>query len=164
MHASTYSQVNPSDVINDLILRKRNAGALGSSGWASAFPEASDEQLLTSVQVYLAEEAGKPKLSPSFGTTIACTNCARLNAPAYYLKRSHGRYSVLCFDHGNGCWEHSTRVNCSYVDQHSAQCVDLAEWVVAYGPDMLKERHVCAIHVAGVLGDSTEHRIFPLQD
>jgi hypothetical protein len=98
------------------------------------------------------------------GVTLACTRCGRLNAPAYYLKHSHGMYAVLCFSNGEGCWEHSGRANCSYIDQTMAQCLDLAEWVVAYGPDMLTQREVCGLHVPAVLSDVSEHRIFPLKD
>ena len=31
-------------------------------------------------------------------------------------------------------------------------------------PDMLKERHVCSIHVPAVLSNVSEHRIYPLED
>src|ERR1039458_946912 len=156
---------NPSDLINTLILRERamkNPTAL--QVYQDKYPTVSTEQVLTAVDVILAGQAGQVKIVPSHGTTVACTKCARLNAPAYFLKRSHGRYAVLCFDNGQGCWERSATSLCSYVDQTDTQCMDLAEWVVAYGPDMIKERHVCGMHISGVLSDVTEHRVFALQD
>lgn len=151
------------DLIHELILRQRQSKGLIDKH-ASHFDGISDEQLLTAVDVNLAQEAKKVKLMPSRGTTIACTKCGRLEAPAYYLKRSHGRYAVLCFDNGQGCWERSSHGNCSYVDQYSSQCMELAEWAIAYGPDMVKERHVCSLHVPAVLSDATEHRVFALED
>ena len=156
---------NPSDLINTLILRERaikNPTVLQS--YQDKYPTISTEQILTAVDVILAGRAGQVKIVPSHSTTVACTKCARLNAPAYYLKRSHGRYAVLCFDNGKGCWEHAANSLCSYTDQFDTQCMEMAEWVVAYGPDMLKERHVCGMHISGVLSDVTEHRIFAIQD
>ena len=156
---------NPSDLINTLILRQRAlSNTTANQAYQDRYPTFSDEQILTAVDVILAGQAGQVKIVPSHGTTVACTKCARLNAPAYYLKRSHGRYAVLCFDNGQGCWERSATSLCSYVDQTDTQCMDLAEWVVAYGPDMIKERHVCGMHISGVLSDVTEHRVFALQD
>ena len=156
---------NPSDLIDTLIRRQRSLkDPMAEPAYQDKYPTFSDEQILTAVDVILAAQAGHIKIIPSHGTTVACTKCARLNAPAYYLKRSHGRYAVLCFDNGQGCWERSSNSLCSYVDQTDTQCMDMAEWVVAYGPDMLKERHVCGMHIPGVLSDVTEHRIFALQD
>jgi hypothetical protein len=120
--------------------------------------------MIRGVEDFFAGLIAQTSIKPSHGTTLACTKCGALNAPAYYLKRSHGRYAVLCFNNGDGCWEHSSNSNCSYVDQYMSQCMDLAEWVVAYGEDMLKERHVCSIHVAAVLSDSAVHKVFPIQD
>lgn len=149
-------------LVTDLIDRGR--AALARPDWKSKFDGLTDEQLLSAIESNLVIEAQKIKLMPSHGTTIACTKCGRLEAPAYYLKRSHGRYAVLCFSGGEGCWEHSSHANCSYVDQYSSQCMDLAEWVVAYGSDMLKERQVCSLHVAAVLSDATVHKVFALED
>jgi hypothetical protein len=152
------NSMRPTDFVDELIRRGRNVP------FDTKFPGKTDEQLLTALEVYFVNQAQRPNLLPSHGTTIACTKCGRLEAPGYYLKRSHGRYAVLCFDNGAGCWEHSSRANCSYVDQHSAQCMELAEWAVAYGPDLLKQRSVCALHVPAVLSDASEHRIYPLED
>ena len=158
---------NPVDLVDTLIRRQRvlqNPTSIQSSAYQDKYPHFSDEQLLTAIDVILSKQANTIKLVPSHGTTIACTKCARLNAPSYYLKRSHGRYAVLCFDNGQGCWERSATSLCSYVDQTETQCTDLAEWVVAYGPDMIKERHVCGIHVSATLSDATEYRVFALED
>ena len=156
---------SPTDIVDTLIQRGRfNANPGMHLLYQDKYSGVTDEQLLTTLAVFLTQSAGTIKIVPSHGTTIACTKCARLNAPSYYLKRSHGRYAVLCFDNGQGCWERSATSLCSYVDQTETQCMDLAEWVVAYGPDMIKERHVCGMHISGVLSDVTEHRIFALQD
>ncbi len=124
----------------------------------------TDEQLLTQLEILSAAQEQKPVILPSRGTTLSCTKCGALNAQTYYLKRSHGHYAVLCFQNGNGCWERSSHANCSYVDQYASQCMDLAEWTVAYGSDQLKERQVCSMHIPAVLSDVAEHRIYPLQD
>lgn len=161
-HLITAPAFGLTDIVDDLIRRHR-ATRPGQPPYVTSFPTLTDEDLLLALEGALGRENG-PKVAPSHGTTIACTKCGRLNAPQYYLKRSHGRYAVLCFDNGQGCWERSGASNCTYIDQHMAQCPDLAEWVVAYGEDKLKERHVCSIHVAAVLTDVSEHRVYPLQD
>jgi len=99
------------------------------------------------------------------GTTIACTCCHRIDMPAYYLKRSNGKYDVLCFDNGSGCWEHSGIGLCSFIDRDEAQCMDLAEWTVVYGPNTdLSRKCVCSRHIPAVLGNASEYRIYPLDD
>lgn len=142
----------------------RRVAGLPESSISPPFRTFDDETLAGSIQDFLTRLRGETPIKTSHGTTLACTKCGALNAPAYYLKRSHGRYAVLCFNQGDGCWEHSSNSNCSYVDQYQAQCMDLAEWVVAYGEDMVKERHVCALHVAAVLSDVAVHKVFPIQD
>jgi hypothetical protein len=100
-------------------------------------------------------------LVPS-GTPLACTSCHRIGMPIYYLKRSNGKYDVLCYDNGKGCWEHSARGNCSYTDPEESQCMDLAEWVVVYGNDTdLARRVVCSRHVPAVLVNASEYRLYP---
>lgn len=158
-------QASVTDLVDDLIRRSRKvANPDYNQHWTTRFPDVSDEQLLTGIEVYLVQNQLKQNIRPSYGTTVSCTRCGRLDASAYYLKHSHGKYALLCFDGGNGCWERSAHSNCSYVDPHTTQCLDLAEWVVAYGQDMLKERHVCSMHVAAVLSDVSEHRVFALED
>lgn len=142
----------------------RRVAGLPESSISPPFRTVDDETLAGGIQDFLHRLGNETPIRPSHGTTLACTKCGALNAPAYYLKRSHGRYAVLCFNQGAGCWEHSANSICSYVDQLQAQCADLAEWVVAYGEDMLRERHVCSMHVAAVLSDAAVHKVFPLQD
>lgn len=104
------------------------------------------------------------KLVVSPGTPLACTSCHRMGMPVYYLKRCNGRYDVLCFDNGKGCWEHSARSLCNYVDGE-AQCTDLAEWLVVYGEDTdLIRRAVCSRHVAAVLSGARSYRLYPIDD
>jgi hypothetical protein len=96
------------------------------------------------------------------GTPLACSSCFRTGAETYYLKRNSGKYAVLCFDKGFGCWEKSSRTCCSYTDQHQAQCEELAEFEVVYG-NTLSRRGVCAVHVGAVLtADIPHYKIYPL--
>jgi hypothetical protein len=99
-----------------------------------AFPDATHAQLLMVLETLLTHDAPVSPVMPSHGTTLASSNCGRIEAPAYYLKRSHGRYVQLCFDQDNGCWEHSSTSNCSYVDQR----MDLVEWAAPH-LDMFSE-------------------------
>lgn len=164
INPKTFANATLVDLVEELLHRQKTiTGTDRKDPIPSRFEEVGMEDLIATVLASLALDAQKPTLQLSHGTTLACTNCGRLNAPAFYLKRSHGRYAVLCFDHGQGCWERSARSMCSYVDQHQAQCPDLAEYAVAYGKDKLKERHVCALHVPAVLSDA-EHFVYPLQD
>ena len=99
------------------------------------------------------------------GTPLACTCCHRMGMALYYMKRSNGKYDVLCFDNGKGCWEHSARGLCTFVDEDGAQCTDLAEWVVIYGEETdLQKRAVCSRHIAGVLSGSRAYRIYPIDN
>jgi hypothetical protein len=96
------------------------------------------------------------------GTPLACSSCFRTGAETYYLKRNSGKYAVLCFDKGFGCWEKSSRTCCTYTDQHQAQCEELAEYEVVYG-DTLSRRGVCTVHVGAVLSaDIPHYKIYPL--
>lgn len=98
-----------------------------------------------------------------YGTPLACTSCHRTGMEFYYLKRSNGKYDVLCFDNGKGCWEHSCRSLCSYIDIDAAQCTDLSEWMVIYGAETdLSRKAVCARHVPAVLSNSSSYRIYPI--
>jgi hypothetical protein len=47
-------------------------------------------------------------------------------------------------------------------DHQAVQCNQVAEWVVAFGKDLLMRTHRCLIHVAPTLSDVTEHRVFPV--
>ncbi len=129
--------------------------------------EASFEELCFAVK---ANREGRPQeMQPSVseirvspGSPLACTSCHRVGMPIYYMKRANGKYDVLCFDHGKGCWEHSSRNLCTFVDDE-AQCCDLAEWQVIYGDDNdMMKRAVCSRHVPAVLNNSHSYRIFPI--
>ena len=107
-------------------------------------------------------EVGINQLLVSPGTPLACTQCHRMNMPAYYLKRSNGKYEVLCFGHGQGCWERSSRTLCSYTDS-TEECMDLAEFNVVYGPAHdLTRRTVCLRHLSAVMSGAPEYRVYPL--
>jgi hypothetical protein len=104
------------------------------------------------------------KLVVSPGTPLACTGCHRVGMPLYYLKRSNGKYDVLCFDNGKGCWEHSGVSLCTYIDDE-AQCTDLAEFLVTYGEETdLVRRAVCSRHVPAVLNSARSYRVYPIDD
>jgi hypothetical protein len=97
------------------------------------------------------------------GVQLACTGCHRVGMPFYYLKRSNGKYDLLCFDNGRGCWETSGRSLCSYTDRDEAQCQDLAEFNVVYGNDTeLLRRAVCSRHIPAVLGGASAYQLFPI--
>jgi len=106
----------------------------------------------------------EPRLVVSPGTPLACTCCHRMNMPAYYLKRSNGKYEVLCFANGQGCWERSSRTLCTYTDS-TEQCMDLAEFAVTYGAanDMTR-RAVCSRHIPAVMSGAPEYRIYPIDE
>jgi hypothetical protein len=123
------------DVVNVLLQRvAENADPNGQYGGVSS------TQLLTMIQEMLAIEAAKPRLLHSPATAIACTTCGRLNAPAYYLKHSHGRYAVLCYDNGQGCWEQSANVMCTYSSQHVPQCTEPSGYNLVKSGQLLGSR------------------------
>ena len=108
---------------------------------------------------------GTTKIMVGAGTPIACTSCHRVGMEFYYLKRSNGKYSLLCFDKGKGCWEHSCLSLCSYVDPEEAQCTDLAEWNVVYVEDTENiNRCVCTRHIPAVLTGATSYKVFPIDE
>jgi hypothetical protein len=51
---------------------------------------------------------------------------------------------------------------CEYKNHEAVQCDQVAEWVVAFGKDMLMRTHRCLIHVPPALSDVSEHRVFPI--
>lgn len=98
------------------------------------------------------------------GTPLACTSCHRMDMPAYYLKRANGKYEVLCFANGQGCWERSSRYLCTYADGLD-QCMDLAEFVVMYGvANDMTRRAICARHIPAVMSGAPEYRIYPIDE
>ena len=109
------------------------------------------------------EHLTEPVLRMGAGTPLACTACHRVGMSVYYLKRSNGKYDVLCSDNGNGCYEHSARSLCTYIDKDEAQCTDLAEFMVVYGvANDLMRRTVCSRHVPAVLGGAPVYVLYPL--
>lgn len=109
------------------------------------------------------EEIPTPQILVGKGVQIACTHCHRLGMPFYYLKRSNGKYDLLCFDNGRGCWEQSGRALCSYIDRDDTQCQDLAEFSVVYGTDTeTLRRAVCSRHIPAVLRGASAYQLFPI--
>jgi hypothetical protein len=121
-----------------------------------------------SVRTYQELEKPKPsesKILLSHGTPLACTTCHRINMPFYYLKRCNGLYQVLCFDNGKGCWEHSARGLCSYIDREASQCEYLAEWLISYNEsNTLQTRATCTTHLSAMLGQGSEYKVFPIDN
>lgn len=117
---------------------------------------------LRSSQVLLEERAMRG-FDVRVGTkNLACSSCHRTDMETYYLRRSAGKYVVLCFDGGQGCWEQSSRTCCSYVDPLGVQCEELVEFNVVYGETM-SQRGVCGVHVGAVLtGDVPSYKIYPV--
>ena len=84
-------------------------------------------------------------------TIVACAKCFDTEAQEYRLRRIMGRYVLLCFKNGDGCWEHSPRPTCSYKDHEGVQCQFPAEALVTYGADQTISESVCALHVGACL-------------
>lgn len=97
-------------------------------------------------------------------TPLYCADCHDSEAPQYRLRRRGGKYVALCYRPGttDGCWEQDATPMCDYKDHQGVQCINVAEWGIAYGPDKLQTANRCVLHVAPALSDVTEHRVFPL--
>ena len=101
--------------------------------WITQFLSVSDEDLLTGIQAFLAEDTPRPKILPSRDTSLAHSKWGRLDPPAFYLKNSQSQVRRALHRPWSSCREASATANCTYVDQHASQYRDLAEWG-AYGP------------------------------
>jgi hypothetical protein len=103
----------------------------------------------------------------SHNTKAVCTKCGREDAPTLYLKREHGRYAMLCrMLDGSGCWPQSVRVLCRNIDKDQVQCIQLAEYVVAFGPDGLVQVDTCSDHLGQTVSKfpATQYNVYPLED
>jgi hypothetical protein len=98
------------------------------------------------------------------GTPLVCFKCHDTEARAYRMRRLAGKYILLCFKEGVGCWERTPHMPCEFKDSEGIQCTLLAEWKVCFGADMLVRTDVCCIHVGAVLSDVSEHRVFPIDE
>lgn len=105
-----------------------------------------------------------PVLIPSPGTPLVCHVCQDIEAPQYRLRRQAGKYILLCYKNGEGCWERHPARNCEYTDNQGVECTLLAEWTVGFGKDQLVKTHVCSVHVGAVLSDVSEHTVTPLDE
>ena len=97
-------------------------------------------------------------------TPLFCFYCHDTEAPEYRLRRKAGKYVALCHRPGTieGCWDRDVAPMCEYKNHEAVQCDQVAEWVVAFGKDMLMRTHRCLIHVPPALSDVSEHRVFPI--
>lgn len=92
-----------------------------------------------------------PALTATPETILACAKCHDTAAPEYRLRRVMGRYVLLCYRGGEGCWERSPRPTCSFKDHQGVPCGFPAEARVAYGQDQTATEDVCAVHVGACL-------------
>jgi hypothetical protein len=105
------------------------------------------------------EELIKPLITSTPDVLIYCANCYDTESPEYRLRRKSGKYLLLCFKNGEGCWERSPKPICSFKDNYGIQCTNQAEWEIAYGDNQTKTQR-CVIHVGQALSDVDEHRIY----
>lgn len=90
---------------------------------------------------------------------IYCSTCYDVGAPEYRLRRKSGKYILLCYKQGDGCWERYPQPVCEFKDHQGVQCVNSAEWEVAYGQNQIKTQR-CVLHVGPALNDVDEHRVY----
>lgn len=108
------------------------------------------------------EDVHVQEIRLAVATKAVCTLCHREDAPYLYLKRSRGKYDLLCMDfEGKGCYAQSTRTICCYVDSDHVQCTQLAEYKIT-AADGTVAVDACSDHVGRCLGTSIEHLIYPL--
>ena len=103
------------------------------------------------ILVALLKLASAPAIVATPETIVACAKCHDTDAQEYRLRRVMGRYVLLCFKNGDGCWEHSPRPMCSFKDHQGVSCGLPAEARVAYGEDQTAVEDVCALHVGACL-------------
>lgn len=106
------------------------------------------DHILTLLADYVASA---PVIVATPETLVACAKCHDVAAPEYRLRRVMGRYVLLCFKGGDGCWERSPQPTCSFKDEQGVQCQFPAEALVAYGADQTVTESVCALHVGACL-------------
>ena len=97
-------------------------------------------------------------------TIVYCHSCHDCAAPEYRLRRSCGKYILLCHRPGtaDGCWGRTAKPMCAFKDQQGIQCTNAAEFHIAFGRDMLMQTSRCVLHVAPALTDVGEHRVFAI--
>jgi len=93
---------------------------------------------------------------------VYCDECHDCEAPEYRIRRSGGKYILLCYKDGQGCWERSPKTMCQFTDFQGVQCELAAEWHISYGACKVASTCRCSIHVAPALTDVGEHLISAL--
>ena len=93
----------------------------------------------------------EPRIVAPPGTIVACAMCHDIEAPQYRLRRVMGRYILLCFKGGQGCWERHPVPMCSFKDEQGVQCGTPAEMRVAFGRDQVVFQDVCALHLGACM-------------
>jgi hypothetical protein len=121
-------------------------------------------QKLVSDLMLVYQEFMRAPVQVSDGVPMICHKCGDIDAPEYLLKRSGGKYIALCYKGGEGCWEQSANGPCEFVDHEGVQCTLLAEWEIGGAANGTPRKRVCVAHVAPVLSDSYEHRIYRIDD
>lgn len=107
---------------------------------------------------------GSPRLVAPPDVHLFCFSCGDVEAQELRLRRKAGKYILLCFKNGQGCWEHHPRPQCEHKDHEGIACKYQAEWEICFGPEKLDRVRTCVAHVAPHLLDVTEHTIYKLDD
>ena len=114
--------------------------------------QAGQEQDADHILTLVTEQVmSTPVFTVAPDTIVACAKCHDIDAPEYRLRRIMGRYALLCFKNGDGCWEHSPRPTCEFKDHEGVQCQFSAEVHVTYGTDETVSSDVCPLHVGAVM-------------
>jgi hypothetical protein len=122
----------------------------------------AEAERLTAVMVEMMPDVPLIRVVP--GTIIACAKCHDTAAAEYRLRRVMGRYVLLCYKNGEGCWERSPLPMCSFKDAQGVPCGYPAEARVAYGQDQTLTEDVCALHVGACLTPAVgKITVYPLE-
>lgn len=92
-----------------------------------------------------------PRIVATPETLVSCAICHDIAAPQYRLRRVMGRYILLCYKGGQGCWERHPTPTCAFKDEQGVQCSFPAEMRVCFGHDQVVSQEVCALHLGAVM-------------
>ena len=97
------------------------------------------------------------------GTGIACSKCGSQTADIYYLRCSHGRYDLLCYQQGRGCHENTPIPNCSFKGEFAIPCELRAEFLVSDSCTSLEIGYACRDHVGKLTADGAAFIVAPVR-
>jgi hypothetical protein len=117
----------------------------------NAFKQGQLQDVEHILELLAMQATSAPVITATPDTLVACATCHDTDAPEYRLRRVMGRYVLLCFKNGDGCWERSPRPTCSFKDDQGVHCQIPAEVRITYGEDQTTHEDVCALHVGAML-------------